>query len=77
MTSDRWPPEGEADALLLALCDDVHDGIHMMRHMSEFFADKADDWEEALAAVILAGVVTVSKREDLPDNVVPLFPPDE
>jgi len=67
--------ETEKQDLLLDLCDDVHDGIHMMRHMAEFLTDKADDWEGALAAVIQAGVVG-THRWDLPDNVVPLFPLD-
>jgi hypothetical protein len=73
MSSDQ-----EKQDLLLALCDDVHDGIHMMRHMAEFFTAKADDWTEALAAVILAGAVDPhTGRWDVPDNVVPLFPLDE
>jgi len=68
--------ETEKQDLLLALCDDVHDGIHMMRHMSEFCAAKANDWETALAAVIMAGIVGTN-HWDLPDNIVPLFPLDE
>jgi hypothetical protein len=68
---DRPPPNVEET--LLELFDETHDAIHMLRHLSGDFLQKADFLEHALLNVIRLEMVAPSKlagREPLPDNVI-------
>jgi|TARA_B110001454_G_scaffold211006_1_gene226142 hypothetical protein len=59
--------------VLLELFDETHDTIHMLRHLSGDFLQKADFLEHALVKVIRLEMVDPSKLaggEPLPDNVI-------
>ena len=70
MTTDR--PTASDEEILLDLFDETHDAIHMLRHMSGDFLEKAEFLETTLARAVRLGLVDLAKmgREELPDNVL-------
>ena len=82
------PPEVTYDEsgveVLLGLFDEVHDTIHMMRHMASAFLEKGQDLEKRLADALGCALVDLDRDGcmtdvatlfgPVPDNVVDLFP---
>ena len=71
MTTDK--PKATNEDVLLDLFDETHDAIHMLRHMSGDFLEKAEFLEIALARAVRLGLVDLSKMSGFdatPDNVI-------
>tara|TARA_B100000586_G_scaffold242799_1_gene196856 strand:+ start:697 stop:951 length:255 start_codon:yes stop_codon:yes gene_type:complete len=71
MTTDK--PKATNEEILLDLFDETHDAIHMLRHMSGDFLEKAEFLETTLARAVRLGLVDLSKMsgvESIPDNVI-------
>jgi hypothetical protein len=65
-------PTATDEEILLDLFDETHDAIHMLRHMSGDFLEKAEFLETTLARAVRLGLVDLGKmgREEPPDNVL-------
>jgi len=53
--------------VLLGLFDEVHDAIHMLRHMASAYLEKAEDMESNLAKVMRLDLVDLCLMKDIPN----------
>lgn len=70
----------EQDQILLELFDEVHDTVHMLRHMAGHYLEKAEDLEMNLASAVRLQLVDLGSMDTLRNmgsdvaDVVSLFP---
>jgi len=53
------------EQILLELFDEVHDTIHMLRHMAGHYLEKAEDLEMNLAAAVRLQLVDLGSMRDI------------
>jgi len=51
----------------LGLFDEVHDTIHMLRHMAIVYQEKAEDLEMHLARVMRLDIVDIGLMKEIPE----------
>ena len=67
----------EQEQILLELFDEVHDTVHILRHMAGHYLEKAEDLEMNLASAVRLQLVDLGSMRDRHSDVadvVSLFP---